>query len=208
MVKTWTTLQPCALHINALLLVQSQCTPSLLLAGLSFSYRLSSTNLCCSSSRSKTPWGLWIMFWLIMLRPGRVWLRRIHAGGIWLPFAWTGCGSSTLTNSTQYDFSWTNMFTCILKVWFCQTTTINQFSFTSCKHTDRKSTSSHLEAKFLFISLSHLLCHMSEVEVGTWRQKPQQRITKTWRKDQCHKCAVGRYSLVSCLCKYSKSTHN
>ncbi len=104
---------------------------------------------------------------------------------------------ATLTNSTQYDFSWTNMFTCILKVWFCQTTTINQFSFTSCKHTDRKSTSSHLEAKFLFISLSHLLCHMSEVEVGTWRQKPQQRITKTWRKDQCHKRAVGRYSLVT-----------
>ncbi len=67
-----------------------------------FSYWLSSTNLCCSSSRSKTLRGLSIMCRL--LRPVRVRLRRIHSGVIGLPTTLSGCVSSTLRNLIKYNF--------------------------------------------------------------------------------------------------------
>ncbi len=90
-VETLTTPQRCALHIYTSFLAQIQCTLSLVLMGFLFSPRLSSTNLCCSSSRSKTPRGLLITRRL--LRPTRVPLRYIHAGVIQLPNALCGCVS-------------------------------------------------------------------------------------------------------------------
>ncbi len=64
------------LFISTLLfLVQIWCMLPLGLTGFLFSSRISSTNLCCSSSGSKTPWGL------------QAHLRQIHAGAIWLPIA-------------------------------------------------------------------------------------------------------------------------
>ncbi len=65
--------------------------------------KLSSTNLFCLISGSKTPQGLWIMHRL--LRPVRVRLRCKHAGVIWLPITLSGCVSSILRNLTKYNFS-------------------------------------------------------------------------------------------------------
>ncbi len=83
------------------------------LTGFLFSLWLSSTNLCCSNSRSKTSRGLSIIRRL--LRPVLIWLRRKHAGIIQLSTTLSRCVNSTLKNLVQYDFSQTNMFTFILK---------------------------------------------------------------------------------------------
>ncbi len=97
MVETWTALWRCALCSYALLLVQIRCTlPHALIGFLLFS-RLSSSNLCCLSSESKTPWGLSIMGRL--LKSVRLRLRRINSGANRIPFAFSGCVSSTLRNS-------------------------------------------------------------------------------------------------------------
>ncbi len=47
-------------------------------------------------------------------------------------FALSWCVSATSRNSTQFGFSQTNMFICILKVQFRQTDTINRLFLTSC----------------------------------------------------------------------------
>ncbi len=52
-VKSWTILQRCTLHI----LLRFRSTLPLVLTGFLFSSRLSSKNLCCLSSRSKTSTG-------------------------------------------------------------------------------------------------------------------------------------------------------
>ncbi len=69
------------------------CWPLMLMV-FSFSSQLSSINLCCPSSGSKTV--------------------RVNRS----PTVLSKCVSQTLRNSTLNDFSWTNMFTCILKVQF------------------------------------------------------------------------------------------
>ncbi len=116
MVKTWTTSQRCTFCIYALLLVQILCMFLLTLTGFLFSYWLSSTDLCCLSSGSKMLQGPSIM--RRSIRAVQVWLRHKHAGVIRLPITFSGCVSSTFRNLISYDFRRTNMFTCILKVWF------------------------------------------------------------------------------------------
>ncbi len=110
--KTLTTLQRCTLHIYAVLLVEIRCMLPLVLTGfLFFFFRLSSTNLCCSGS--KTPSIMHRLF-----RSVQVQLRCIHAGVIGLPIALSGCVSSTLRNLNLYDFSRTDVVPCLLKVQF------------------------------------------------------------------------------------------
>ncbi len=92
-VKTRTTLQHCTRCSYALVLVQIWCILSIVLTGFLFLYWLSSTNLCCLSSGSKTPQGQSNMRRL--LRPVRVQLRQKYAGVIWLLITLSGCVSST-----------------------------------------------------------------------------------------------------------------
>ncbi len=82
-VKSWTTLQRCTLHIYALLLVQIQYTLPLLRWGFMFSSQLSSTNLSCLSSGSKTLRGLSIM--PKTLKPVQFQLWRYHAQVVCTP---------------------------------------------------------------------------------------------------------------------------
>ena len=118
-VKTWMTLHCCTLHtihcINTVIVVFFFCfSPASL------------TDLCHRWLPGQCPaGGLW---WTCRTpRPVQVQVRGIHKRANRLPTTLSGCVSSFLRNSIQYNFSQTNMLKWTLKIWFQSETQQSDF---------------------------------------------------------------------------------